>query len=313
VELYRDYQTGLSKLAARYEVIFVLDGPHPDVAAGLARLRDEGEDIEVVQLTKAFGESTALMAGFERTRAPIIMTLPGYYQIDSAEIPKLVDALAAADVTVGRRWPRSGGRLEEMRRNAFHRAVNWMTGLRLGDLGCGARAMKRRVIKEIFLYGDQHRFLAVLANRQGFRVLEIDVRQSPRDRFRGRYRVREYAHRALDILTVLFLVRFTRKPLRFFGMIGLSLFGVGILVLVALVAERLFFGYELADRPALLLTSLLVVLGLQLFALGLLGELIIFTHAQSIKDYQVESVIQFSDRAPALISPDGAHDHIAPG
>jgi glycosyltransferase involved in cell wall biosynthesis len=311
--LYRDYQSGLDKLAARYEVIFILDGPRPDVAAGLARLRNEGEDIEVVQLTKAFGESTALMAGFERARAPIIMTLPGYYQVDSAEIPKLVDALGAADVAVGRRWPRSGGRLEELRRNAFHRAVNWMTGLRLGDLGCGARAMKRRVINEIFLYGDQHRFLAVLANRQGFRVLEIDVRQSPRDRFRGRYRMREYAHRALDILTVLFLVRFTRKPLRFFGMIGLSLFGIGVLVLLALVAERLIFGYELADRPALLLTSLLVVLGLQLFALGLLGELIIFTHAQSIKDYQVESVIQFSDRAPALNSPDDTHDHIAAG
>jgi glycosyltransferase involved in cell wall biosynthesis len=313
VTLYRDYQTGLDKLAARYEVIFVLDGSRPDAAAGLARLRSEGEDIEVVQLTKGFGESTALMAGFERTRAPIIMTLPSYYQIDSEEIPKLVDALATADVAVGRRWPRSGGRLEELRRNAFHRAVNWMTGLRLGDLGCGARVMKRRVIEEIFLYGDQHRFLAVLANRQGFRVLEIDVRQSPRDRFRGRYRLREYAHRALDILTVLFLVRFTRKPLRFFGMIGLSLFGLGILVLIALVAERLFFGYELADRPALLLTSLLVVLGLQLFALGLLGELIIFTHAQSIKDYQVESVIQFSDRVPALNGPDGAHDHIETG
>lgn len=313
VALYRDYQAGLNKLAVHYEVVFVLDGPHPDASAGLGRLRDEGEDIEVVQLTKAFGESTALMAGFERTRAPIIMTLPGYYQIDSAEIFKLVDALATADVAVGRRWPRTGGRLEVLRRNVFHRAVNWMTGLRLGDLGCGARAIKRRVIEEIFLYGDQHRFLAVLANRQGFSVVEIDVRQSARDRFQGRYRVREYAHRALDILTVLFLVRFTKKPLRFFGMIGLALFGVGVLVLLALVAGRLFFGYELADRPALLLTSLLVVLGLQLFALGLLGELIIFTHARSLKDYQVESVIQFSDRAPELNSSDGTHDHIAAG
>jgi hypothetical protein len=223
--------------------------------------------------------------------------LPGYYQIQSSEIPKLVYALAEADVAIGRRWPRAGNRLESLRRALFHRALRWMTTLEFGDLGCGARAMKRRVIEEVFLYGDQHRFLAVLAHRQGFRVTEVIVRQSPKDRFEGHYRLREYAHRALDIVTVLFLVRFTKKPLRFFGMIGLSLAGIGALLLVYLIVVRLGFGQPLADRPALLLASLLVVLGLQLFAIGLLGELIIFTHARDIKDYQIESVIQFTDCA----------------
>ena len=134
----------------------------------------------------------------------------------------------------------------------------------------------------------------MLADRQGFRVKEVDVAQSALDRFTGHYRTREYAHRVLDIFTVFFLVRFTKKPLRFFGMVGVTTFGIGAVLLLYLVIDRLAFSHGLADRPALLLSSLLVVLGLQLFALGLLGELIIFTHAKSIKDYQVKEVIQFT-------------------
>ncbi len=157
------------------------------------------------------------------------------------------------------------------------------------------RAFDRRVLEEISLYGDQHRFLPVLANRQGFRVAEIDVRQSPRDRFDGTYGPRDYVRRALDIFSVFFLVRFTKRPLRFFGMIGAVTFGLGALITAWLVIDRLFLGHALGDRPALLLSSLLVVLGLQLFALGLLGELIIFTHAREMKDYKVDRIIEYPE------------------
>ena len=309
--LYRDYKAALEGLQRTYELIFVMDGRFPDVSVALEDLQRQNEPLTVVRLTRAFGESTALMAGFERARGRIIVTLPGYYQIESGEISKLVDALSAADLAVGRRWPRAGSRFEALRRASFHRALGWVTGLRFSDLGCGARAMKRRVIEEIFLYGDQHRFFAILAHRQGFRVAEVTVRQSPRDRFEGRYRLREYAHRMLDILTVLFLVRFTKKTLRFFGMIGLALAGTGLLLLLYLIIARLGFAQPLANRPALLLTSLLVVLGLQLFAIGLLGELIIFTHARDIKDYQVDRVIQFHSEAAQTTSTDAEQERIA--
>jgi glycosyltransferase involved in cell wall biosynthesis len=293
--LLADYQAGLAALRMRYEIIFVLDGPQSDFAARLQPLVEEVPNLTVVTLTRSFGEATALMAGFERATGELILTLPAYYQIEGVEIGKLIDALQSADVIVARRWPRVGGPLEVLRRNAFHGLIASITGLRFRDLGCGARAMRREVLEEIALYGDQHRFLALLADRQGFRVKEVDVRQSPQDRFTGHYRTREYAHRALDIFTVFFLTRFTKKPLRFFGMVGASTFGIGALFLIYLVIARLFFDQALADRPALLLSSLLVVLGLQLFALGLLGELIIFTHAKNIKDYQVDKVIQFRD------------------
>jgi hypothetical protein len=112
-----------------------------------------------------------------------------------------------------------------------------VTNLQFNDLGCGARAFRRRVLEEIQLYGDQHRFLAVLADRQGFRVREVDLRQSSKDRHKGIYSPRDYTRGFLDIFTVFFLVRFTKKPLRFFGMVGVSTFAIGAL-LVAWLAGR---------------------------------------------------------------------------
>jgi glycosyltransferase involved in cell wall biosynthesis len=291
--LYTEYRHGLDALGRTYETIFVLDGPDPQVAASLQRLLARDPGVAVIGLTKRFGEATALMAGFERARGDIIVTLPAYCQIEGYEIGKLVASLDRADLAIARRTPRAGTVFEAWRRDAFHALIAAVTKLRFHDLGCGARAMKRRVLEEIALYGDQHRFLPVLADRQGFRVAEVGVRQSRRDRFDGSYRPREYVRRVLDIFTVFFLVRFTKKPLRFFGMLGVGTFVVGALLVGWLVFDRLVFDHPLADRPALLLSSLLVVLGLQLFAIGLLGELIIFTHARDIKDYQIDEVVRF--------------------
>jgi len=292
-DLYAEYRQGVESTGLKAEFIFVIDGPHADFAAAINAIARRGEPITIVSLTKQFGEATALMAGFEQARAEVILTLPGYFQIESSGIPALVGAVGEADLVVAHRWPRVGSPLEKLRRSAFHSLLRSVTGQSLRDLGCGARAMKRGVLEEITLYGDQHRFLPILADRQGFRIREVDVPQSAKDRFKGVYQPQEYARRGLDIFTVFFLARFTKKPLRFFGMVGVTTFVIGALLVTYLVIDRLFFGHGLADRPALLLSSLLVVLGLQVFALGLLGELIIFTHARDIRDYKVDRVIHF--------------------
>ena len=298
-ELYSEYHDAVGRTGLRSEFIFVLDGRFPDIEAKLQTWAGGAIGITIVKLTRTFGEATALMAGFEQASGELILTLPAYHQIVASEIEKLVSALNSTDVAIGVREPREEAWHERIRRRAFHGIVGSVTGMRLRDLGCGARAMRRQVLEELTLYGDQHRFLPVLAYRQGFRVTEVEVAQSKLDRFDGVYQAREYIHRILDIVTVFFLVRFTKKPLRFFGMVGVSIFSIGTVLTLWLVVERLFLGHALSDRPALLLTSLMIVLGLQLFALGLLGELIIFTHARAIKDYQVEKVIQFSDDGAA--------------
>jgi glycosyltransferase involved in cell wall biosynthesis len=295
--LYGEYKRALDALGLSYEVIVVLDGPRSDIAADVQRLLSCGDALAVISLTRPFGEATALVAGFQRARGRTIVTLPAHHQICASEIGKLIGALGVTDLAIARRWPRAGSRFESWRRGLFHRLLGSVTGQRYHDLGCGARAMKRRVLEEVILYGDQHRFLPVLASRIGFRVLEIELQQSPLDRFDGRYPPREYIRRALDIATVFFLVRFTKKPLRFFGMVGVSTFVIGAFLIAYLAIDRLIFGHPLAERPALLLASLLVVLGMQLLALGLLGELVIFTHARDIKDYQVEEVVRYRVQA----------------
>lgn len=290
-ELCVDYWKSLESIGQPFELIFVLDGPKTESFEKLEHVRDQGMDITIVRLSRSFGESTALMSGFDVARGGIILTLPAYYQVDPDSLGELVRNLQDDDVVIANRKPRRGSNFEHFRRRAFHGLIGSITGMRFSDLGCGVRAIKRRVLEELRLYGDQHRFLAVLAAHNGFSVKELDLPQSPKDDFRSRYRVREYLHRLLDIFTVLFLIRFTKKPLRFFGMIGGITFIAGSVILGIVIFERLFLDVALADRPAMLLSSLLVVLGLQLFSLGLLGELIIFTHARSLKEYKIDRII----------------------
>lgn len=290
-ELYKDYKQGLSNSGRSCEFIFVLDGDHPEVLVQLLALQQQGDQLKIIKLSKSFGEATALSAGFDHATGDIILTLPAYYQVEPSDIPKLIAELDHCDMAISYRWPRAGSKFELMRRNLFHKILKSFTGSSFNDLGCGVRAFKRMIVEEVTIYGDQHRFLPVMANRVGFKVEEVHVAQSPNDNFRGVYRPREYLHRLLDIFTVFFLVRFTKKPLRFFGMIGSVTLAVGAAFLVYIIFERLFMGVSLAERPALLLSSLLVVLGVQILALGLIGELIIFTHARDLKEYTVDEIV----------------------
>lgn len=309
LDLHASYTRGLDACGVAYETIYVIDGTRVGEREQLMTLRRQGDRLKIIQLTKSFGEATALMVGFANSVGARLLTLPAYFQMEGQEIAKLLEASEHADVVIARRWPRRGSRFEGWRRAGFHALLRLIVGAGFRDLGCSVRIMDRAVADEITIYGDQHRLLPVLASRQGFSVLELDVAQSPRDRFRGRYRPREYLHRALDVFTVFFLARFTKKPLRFFGMVGSITSGIGLAAIAVLVVQRLFFDMPLADRPALLLSSLLLVLGVQLFALGLLGELIIFSHAKSIKDYKVAHIIEAVDggkRDAAAREPDPA-------
>ena len=308
-KLYAEYKAALAMLPIPSEILFVLDGPKPRFAGELEGLLAAGERFTVISLSRPFGGASALMAGVERAAGDAIVTLPAYQQIEAADIRKLIAGLDSADVAVAMRTPRAAGTFDRVRRTMFHGLVRWLTGLRFNDLGCGARAVRRRVFDELDLYGEQHRFLPVIADRLGFRVAEVGVRQSAEDRFGRIYRPREYARYALDLFSIFFLVRFTKRPLRFFGMVGATTFSVGALFVLYLCFERLMFDEKLADRPALLLAALLVVLGMQIFALGLLGELIIFTHARDMKDYRVEEVIQYETAPmPEIVSEESTEE-----
>jgi glycosyltransferase involved in cell wall biosynthesis len=290
-ELYRAYKNSLEMIGQGYEFIYVLDGQFPDVRQELKSLQKEGERIKVIQLAKRFGEATALTAGFENSSGNIILTLTPHYQVEPSEIPKFINALKDHDMVIGRRWPRTGSLFNRFQAGIFNRVFSLVIGSAFQDLGCGVRAFKRKVADEVPVYGDQHRFFPVLASYRGFKVKEVDVKQSAKDDFRRVYHPGVYLRQILGILAVFFLVKFTKKPLRFFGMIGVITSIIGGIFLLYLIIERLFWGGPLAERPAMLLSSLLLVLGIQILALGLIGELIIFTHARELKEYTIEEII----------------------
>jgi hypothetical protein len=151
--------------------------------------------------------------------------------------------------------------------------------------------MSREVAGELNLYGDLHRFIPVIAYKQGFKIAEIPIRQHPMNRAVRIQKPGVYLRRFLDILIVFFLTKFTKKPLRFFGLIGSTLFISGSLITLYLGLYRLFGFGGIAERPMLLLGVLLIVLGVQLLSIGLIGEIVIFTHAREMKDYRVEEIL----------------------
>ena len=291
--LINEYAKALNDAGLRFEIIVVLSGLNAKLMEGLRDSAGIHDWLRVLQFSREYGESAALMAGFGEARGDVLVTLPAYRQVMPSEIPKLINAVDDNnDMLIAVRWPRVDSPFERVRRYIFHGMVKLITGLKYRDLGCGVRVFRRDVAREIPLYGDQHRFLPILAVRRGFRVREVELAQSPNDCFRHRYQLREYLHWILGVMTVFFLVRFTKKPLRFFGSIGFLAAGFGGIFVLILVFQRLFYGIALADRPALLLGSLLIVLGVQLYALGLLGELIIFSHAAESKEYAIRSIIK---------------------
>lgn len=298
-QLFAEYERALRAWPGRREFVFVLDGAFAQAEAQLSGIVNEREDCRLIRLARRFGESTALTAGFEQSSGGIILTLPAYHQVESAELPKLLAALDGADMAVGRRWPRTDAVLNRIQAQAFHAFVRATTGAEFHDLGCGARALRRTAADEVHLYGDQHRFFPLLARQRGFRVVEVALPQSSLDRPARFYGVGVYPRRLLDLLTVFFLVKFTRKPLRFFGLIGASLFTLGVLALLWIIVQRYFFAVPMADRPALLLSTMVIVLGVQVLALGLIGELVIFAHASELKEYTIDKIVEGGSRASA--------------
>lgn len=291
-EIHAEHTRVLAECGLTYELIYVLDGSMPEARRQLDGIETDRDLVTVMRLNRWFGEATALAVGFDRCRGEAVLTLPCYFQVDPAELPGMIRKFQEgnADAVIAWRHPRIDSRFNRLQSWLFRRITQFLTGTRLHDLSCGLRIMRRKVAEEVRLYGDLHRFFPLLAYQRGFKVEEMQVRQSPRDAERRIYRPGVYLRRLLDILTLFFLFKFTKKPLRFFGLVGSGLFGAGFLITAYLGVYRLLGFGSLANRPLLILGVLLIVLGVQLFSIGLLGEIIIFTHAGRVKDYEIEEI-----------------------
>jgi glycosyltransferase involved in cell wall biosynthesis len=292
VEIYRTHAAVLVRRGVRYEFVVVADSGFEHAVRPLVELaRRDAEPIRVLVLPRRFGEATALSVGFREARGEIVVTLPAYFQTEPHGLDAVLDALERGDdLVVGRRWPRTDPWVNRAQNAAFHAITRRSTGVPLHDVSCGLKAMRRGVTREVRPYGDLHRFLPLLAVQRGFRVSEVDVPQHPADRRTRVHAPGIYLRRVLDLFTLFFLTKFVRKPLRFFGLIGAGLFGSGFLICLALAIYKFAAGAPLVDRPLLILGVLLMVLGVQVGSIGLLGEIVIFTHSRRMRDYTIREV-----------------------
>jgi glycosyltransferase involved in cell wall biosynthesis len=292
--LYQEFADELARLGKSCEFLFVVDESQRGSLQVLRELQDSRQgEIVIVLMGGSFGESAALTMGIERARGEAIITLAAYFQVEPRGLGAALAALEeGADMVAGRRHPRTDSVFNRVQSRLFHWFVRRLTSTDFHDVSCGFKAMKRRVARELKLYGGMHRFIPVLGIHRGFTVREVPFAQRQEDRRTRWYGAGVYLGRLLDILTIFFLMKFTRTPLRFFGLLGLGLFVLGFAIDLVVAIQKIVWHVDIADRPMLLLGVLLMVLGVQTLSLGLLGEIIIFTHARNVRDYQVAEVIR---------------------
>jgi len=258
-----------------FEVLFVDDGSTDASVGEVEKLIGAYPHVELVQLQGNFGKSAALAAGFGRARGEVIFTLDADLQDDPKEIPRFLAKLDEGyDLVSG---------YKRTRHDPWHkvfpsRVFNWMvrssTGIKLHDVNCGFKAYRRKVLENIQLYGELHRFVPVLAHWKRFRVGEIEVEHHARRFGVSKFGGGRFFRGLMDLTTVTFLLRYERRPLHFFGTLGSLFLVIGFGLFVHLSAIWLM-GESIGHRPLLILSVLLMVIGVQVLATGLIAELVV--------------------------------------
>jgi glycosyltransferase involved in cell wall biosynthesis len=273
----------LAALALPYEIIIVDDGSKDGSFEKLRAWHDTDPHVKIVRFRRNFGQTAAFAAGFDLARGDVVVTLDADLQNDPADIGKLLDKIAEGfDVVSGWREKRQDPfltrRLPSMLANAL---ISKVTGVALHDYGCSLKAYRREVVKNIKLYGELHRFIPAIASWMGVTVAEVSVNHQARKFGKSKYGLSRTVRVFLDLLTVRFLLSYSTRPSHVFGVAGLGSFALGMAFGLYLTGLKLFAGQNIGDRPLLLLSVLLVILGVQLVMMGLMGELIVRTYHES--------------------------------
>ncbi|TCS99462.1 glycosyltransferase involved in cell wall biosynthesis [Tepidimonas ignava] len=277
-ELVERVQQALGPTPWSFELICVDDGSTDDSAALLAQLAQRHAWLHPVVLARNYGQSTALQAGFERARGRYIVTLDGDLQNDPDDIPALIERLERdpeVDVISGWRHQRQDKALSRKLPSVLaNRLISWATRVPLHDYGCALKAYRREIIERIRLYGELHRFIPSLAREAGARIVEVPVRHHPRTRGRSKYGIDRTFRVILDLVLIVFFLRYRQRPLHAFGGLGLWLLTPGLLILAYLLGVKLM-GEDIGSRPLLMAGVMMVLMGAQLVVAGLTGELLI--------------------------------------
>jgi glycosyltransferase involved in cell wall biosynthesis len=288
--LYEEFSAPLRESGRPFEFVFAVSPTSGAATEPLAELVARGEPIRILGAERNVGETALLREALKVCRGQIVVTLPAYRRVRAPALLDLIDRVeAGVDVATARRWPRRDPLVNRLQHRALHVVVGRLAAGRVRDVGCGVRAVRREAFDDIPLYGDFARFLPLLALFRGYRVEEIDAPQHPRDLQTRVYSPGVYVRRSIDLFGLYFLLKFMDKPLRFFGLAGAALGAMGGAVLLAMAYRKIVANESIGDKPLLLLGVLLLTLGAQAVALGLIGEMIVHFHAPGRRFYRIRA------------------------
>ena len=272
------------------EVLFINDGSTDNTADVLDALSEDSPlTVHVIHFRRNRGKAEALTAGFQKATGDIVITMDADLQDDPTEIPKLIETLETEEVGLvsGWKYPRKDPFEKRFFSFFFNRVTASLTGVKLHDMNCGFKAYRAAVVKELYLYGDLHRYIPILAEAAGFTVGEVKVKHHRRRFGKSKYGFKRIPKGFFDLLTVLFLIRYKKRPMHFFAGFGSLFVFSGIVLLAALTTGHFFPIIDLPRLPCLpigIAGGLCLGIGILLTGLGLIGELIVSLLTQKDKE-----------------------------
>jgi len=261
-----------------YEIIFIDDGSNDSSWNVITALKMKNEHVTGVRFRRNYGKSAGLNVGFELAKGKVVVTMDADLQDSPDEIPELYRMIVEEgfDIVSGWKKKRFDPLTKTIPTKLYNAVTSYMSGIHLHDMNCGLKAYRHDVVKNIEVYGEMHRYIPVIAKWAGYTSIgEKVVRHQARKYGVTKFGLSRFIYGPLDLLSIMFVGKFGKRPMHFFGVIGVAFVsgGVGILAYLSLI--KLFFEVGgIANRPAFYLGMLLVIVGVQLFIAGFLGELI---------------------------------------
>ena len=282
-ESYHEVSGVMASLGRPYEILFVDDGSSDKTIANLVAVGGQDPHLRIIEFRRNFGQTAAMAAGFQNTKFDIVVALDGDLQNDPAEIPRMIGKLEEGfDLVAGWRKDRKDKYLSRRVPSMIaNRLISFFTNVRLHDYGCTLKVMRGDIARGIRLYGEMHRFIPALAYEQGAKIVEMPVRHRERKFGTSKYGISRTLRVILDLMTVKFLLGFSKRPIHLFGTLGLLSGGGGALMLVTAILQRMAFGVPMGNRPMMVLGVMLVLMGLQFLMFGLLAEVMTRTYYES--------------------------------
>lgn len=291
--LYQEIVKIVKPLGNPFEIIFIDDGSADKTLEELKKIHKEDKRAKVISLRSNFGKSVALQIGFEHAKGDVIFTLDADLQDNPKEIPCFLDKLKEGfDLVSGWKKERHDPWTKVIPSRILNFATSFLTGVKIHDTNCGFKAYKKEVINSLNLYGELYRFIPIFAAKQGFKVGEIIVEHRPRKHGKTKFGWERNIKGLLDLLTIVFLTGYLRRPGHFFGTLGLLSFLGGFLIGLYIAYLRLTTGSIQFRHPLLFLGMLLMIIGIQLISTGLLAEMLIYSKEKTDYSSSIKEILK---------------------